>query len=323
MSVFANVNGENKELYRIFFNDNGVIREIKSFHAQNDNNEIKELFVRDLSIPTGLQWVAYNGDSPDSSTINSVTNNGYTINAHITNKRRSIATKDKIFLTVGTKIRVEFSNTVYDTGEEIITAGNAITLFKTESTTDGVQDMISGSSSNTLTVKDTGDYYIALSAWGHDASGNNYDCTTDVDVTILPPIGLEWIAYNGDNPDSSTINSVTNNGYTISGRFTDKKRSISTYKKVYLPAGTKIRAEISNIIYETSLRMYPRVHIYLFDTDSISDDVQQEWDYGTSTTMTVQTAGDYYIAFSTFARDDNTNVHYFTSDLNITIYPPN
>lgn len=182
MSVFANVNGEIKELYRIFFNDNGVIREVESLHAQNDNNEIKELFVRSPHMPKVISWATY---------------------------------------------------------------------------------------------------------------GNG-----------------------------STVNYIMNGGYTVNGRFTEKKRSVATYNKLYLPAGTQIRAELSNIIYETSVKLYPRVNIYLFNTESTSNDVQAEEYHKTSNTMTVQTTGNYYIAFAIFARDDNTNIHYFTSDLNITIYPP-
>lgn len=183
MSVFANVNGEIKELYRIFFNDDGVIREVESLHAQNDNNEIKELFARSPYIPKTISWVTYG----DESTLNYLRDGG---------------------------------------------------------------------------------------------------------------------------------------GYSFNGRFTSKKRSVATYHKIYLPAGTQIRVELSNIIYETSVRLWSRVNIYLFDSESTSDDVQAEERVGTSTTMTVRTAGYYYITFAIFARDGDTNIHYFTSDLNITIYPP-
>ena len=320
MTVFANVNGENKELYRIFFNDNGVIREVESFHAQNDNNEIKELFVRDSNAPSDLQWVAYDGDS---STINSVTNNGYTISGTFTSRKRSVETANKIFLPAGAKIRIELSNAVFDTDDEIRTTGNVIYLFNTESATDYVQDVISLSSSNTMTVKNTGDYYITLSMYGIDASGNTHHCTTDVDVYILPPIGLQWVAYNGDDEsDSSTINSVTNNGYTINGRFTDKKRSISTIYKKRLLFNTKIRVELSNTKYDTDVVVSDRVYIYLFDTESFSDHAQYSYSTGSPATMNVMNTGDYYIALCVYGRDSSGNNHYCTTDANITILPP-
>lgn len=183
MTVFANVNGENKELYRIFFNDNGVIREVESFHAQNDNNEIKELFVRDSNAPSDLQWVAYDGDS---STINSVTNNGYTINGRFTDKKRSISTIYKKRLLFNTKIRVELSNTKYDT-DVVVSDRVYIYLFDTESFSDHAQYSYSTGSPATMNVMNTGDYYIALCVYGRDSSGNNHYCTTDANITILPP----------------------------------------------------------------------------------------------------------------------------------------
>ena len=185
MSITANVNGEIKELYRVFFNDNGVIREFDSFYAQNDNNEIKPMFVRNSNIPKTLSWVAtaMNGDT---ATINSVTNNGYTINARFTNKKRSVATSNKIYLPANTQIKVELSNTVYNTSAEIFDRVN-IFLFNTESTTDAVQADEEIASSNTMTVQTSGNYYIALAIFGRDASSNLYYCITDANITILPP----------------------------------------------------------------------------------------------------------------------------------------
>ena len=320
MSVFANVNGETKELYRIFFNDNGLIREVKTFHAQN-NNEVKPIFVRDSNTPSDLQWVAYDGDD---STINSVTNNGYTISGTFTSRKRSVETVNKIFLPAGTKIRIELSNTVFDTDEEIRIIGSIIYLFNTESTTDYVQDVISFSSSNTMMVKTTGDYYITLSVYGLDASGNAHHCTTDVNVAICPPMGLEWITYWGEEPDSSTINSVTNNGYTISGTFTDKKRSISTKYKQRLLYNTKIRVELSNTKYDTDVEVTSCINMYLFKTDSLTNHYKYDGaSSDSSNTMNVMNTGDYYIALSIFGRDDSGNIYYCTTDVNVYILPPN
>lgn len=183
MSVFANVNGEIKELYRVFFNDNGVIREYESFHTQNDNNEIKEIFVRNSNIPRELFWVTYDNDS---SAMYSITNNGYTINGRFTEKKRSVSTSHKVYLLAGTQIRVELSNTVYNAPVEIFDRVN-IFLFDTESTTTPFQSDELIASSNTMTVQTTGNYYISLSIFGRDSQNNIHYFTTDVNIFILPP----------------------------------------------------------------------------------------------------------------------------------------
>lgn len=183
MSIFANVNGEIKELYRIFFNDNGVIREVESFHAQNDNNEIKEMFAYNSNIPRELFWVTYGAGSE----MYSITNDGYTINGRFTEKKRSVSTSHKVYLLAGTQIRVELSNTVYGEPVEIFDRVN-IFLFDSESTTTPFQSDELIASSNTMTVQTTGNYYISLSIFGRDIHNNIHYFTTDMNIFILPPI---------------------------------------------------------------------------------------------------------------------------------------
>ena len=184
MAVLTNVNGEIKELYRIFFNDNGVIREVREFYIQNDNNEVKNMFMYNSNIPRDLEWVAY-GDA-DATTIDSVTNKGHTISGTFTNKKRSVSTKDRLWLYAGTQIKVDVSNIKYNTSEEVITHVD-IFLFDTQSKIEPCQSDESVASSNTLTVQTAGYYYIALSIYGIDASNNIHYCTTNVNVSILHP----------------------------------------------------------------------------------------------------------------------------------------
>ena len=109
MPIYANVNGGIKELYRIFYNDNGVIREYETFHTQNDNNEIKELFVRNPVMPKEISWDTY---ADGVSIINNVKNNGYTINGRFTEHVRSASTSNKIYLPANTVIKINFSNII-------------------------------------------------------------------------------------------------------------------------------------------------------------------------------------------------------------------
>lgn len=179
MSLFANVNGEIKELYRVFFNDNGVIREFKEFYVQNDNNEVKHVFIRNQYIPYSLSWVAQN----DGTTINSITNNGYVISGRFTDDNRSLRTMDRVYLVAGTKIRVEISNIRH---ESPLVATNRVYIFLFKTATSGVHSQVEAviGTSSTMTVETSGNYYIGLAIHGRDADGNPYPCTADVNIAI-------------------------------------------------------------------------------------------------------------------------------------------
>ena len=181
MAVFANVNGKIKELYRVFFNDNGVIREIESLHAQNDNNEIKELFVRDPSVPKVLDWVTY---IDGVSIINNIWNNGYAMNGIFTEHRRSASTSNKIYLSAGTKIKVSISNIEHETSSRPPYEHINIYLFKDESTTP--YQSYEGKTSNIMTVNTSGYYYVAFAVFWTDYDDNIYRATMDVKITITP-----------------------------------------------------------------------------------------------------------------------------------------
>ena len=187
MSLFANVNGEIKELYRVFFNDNGVIREFKEFYVQNDNNEVKRVFIRSPHIPNSLLWVAKN----DGTTINSMTNKGYTMSVRCTDNKRSIETMDRVYLVAGTKIRVEASNIRH---ESPLVSTNRVYIFLFETATndvhvqsEGVVGTLSTMASSTMTVETSGNYYIGFTVHGRDANGHPYRCTADVNISILAP----------------------------------------------------------------------------------------------------------------------------------------
>lgn len=182
MPIYANVNGENKELYRIFFNDNGVIREYETFHTQNDNNEIKELFVRNPVMPKDISWVAYDDGV---SVINNVTNNGYTINGHFTEHVRSVSTSNKIYLPAKTEIRLKVSNIVYDTDFRPPFESFDIYLFNNEST--NPYQSAAGLTSNVLKVNTSGDYYIAFAIYWRDNNNNIYYGTCNATITIVSP----------------------------------------------------------------------------------------------------------------------------------------
>lgn len=187
MPIYTNVNGRIKELYRIFYNDNGVIREYETFHTQNDNNEIKEVFVRNSVMPKEISWVACDDGI---SVINSVTNNGYTVNGHFSEHVRSASTSNKVYLPAGTEIRFNFKNIVHDAGSKPPNAYDSldIYLFKDESNTpsQSAADLMN----NELTVSKSGDYYIAFALCYKGAGPDNdniYYVTCDVDITIVPP----------------------------------------------------------------------------------------------------------------------------------------
>ena len=182
MPIYANVNGRFKELYRIFYNDNGVIREYESFHTQNDNNEIKEVFVRNPVMPKELSWVAY---EDGVSIINNVTNNGYTINGCFTEHVRSASTTNKIYLPAKTEIRMSISNIVYETDFRPPFENFDIYLFKDEST--NPSQSAAGLTSNVLKVNTSGDYYIAFAVYWNDNNNNIYYGTCDVTFTFVPP----------------------------------------------------------------------------------------------------------------------------------------
>ena len=183
MSLFANVNGEIKELYRVFFNDNGVIREFKEFYVQNDNNEVKRVFIRSPYIPTYISWVAKN----DGTTINSMTCNGYVISGRFTDNRRSLGTRDRVYLVAGTKIKVEISNIRH---ESHLVATNRVYIYLFETATNDIYSQMEAAvaTSSTMTVETSGNYYIGLAIHGRDADGNPYPCTADVNIAILAPI---------------------------------------------------------------------------------------------------------------------------------------
>lgn len=182
MSLFANVNGEIKELYRVFFNDNGVIREFKEFYVQNDNNEVKRVFIRSPHMPNSIPWVAKN----DGTTINSMTNKGYTMSVRCTDNKRSIETMDRVYLVAGTKIRVEASNIRH---ESPLVNTNHVYIYLFETATNDVHvqmEAVVGTSS-TMTVETSGNYYIGFTVHGRDANGHPYRCTADVNISILAP----------------------------------------------------------------------------------------------------------------------------------------
>lgn len=187
MPIYANVNGGIKELYRIFYNDNGVIREYETFHTQNDNNEIKEVFVRNPVIPKEMSWVACDDGI---SVINSVTNNGYAVNGHFSEHVRSASTSNKIYLPAGTEIRFSIKNVVHDGGSRPPNAYDCldIYLFKDESNTPS--QSAADLTSNVLKVNSSSDYYIAFALYYKGAGPNNNDkyyVTADVNITIVPP----------------------------------------------------------------------------------------------------------------------------------------
>ena len=182
MSLFANVNGEIKELYRVFFNDNGVIREFKEFYVQNDNNEVKRVFIRSPHIAYSLPWVAKN----DGTTINSMTNNGHTMSVRCTDNKRSVETRDRVYLVAGTKIRVEASNIRH---ESPLVNTNRVYIYLFETATNDVHvqmEAVVGTSS-TMTVETSGNYYICFTVHGRDANGYPCRCTADVNISILAP----------------------------------------------------------------------------------------------------------------------------------------
>ena len=183
MPIYANVNGGIKELYRIFYNDNGVIREYETFHTQNDNNEIKELFVRNPVMPKEISWDTY---ADGVSIINNVKNNGYTINGRFTEHVRSASTSNKIYLPANTVIKINFSNIVWDTARPPHSFEHLnIYLFKDKSNTpsQSAENLLS----DELKVKKSGDYYIAFSLYWDDNNNNIYYATCDVKITIIPP----------------------------------------------------------------------------------------------------------------------------------------
>lgn len=183
-SIFANVNGEIKELYRLFSNDNGVIREVELLYVQA-NNGTKKIFECNPNIPRVLNWVAYDGDS---STVNSVTNNGYTFNASFTDLDRSISTSNKIYLPRSTRLAISVSNVKFETPVRITTCYVRMLLFTDESSLNS-SNGISSSTKRYASIKigTAGYYYIATSVFGYDADGNAHYCTADVNIIIALP----------------------------------------------------------------------------------------------------------------------------------------
>ena len=178
--LYANVNGEIKELYRVFFNDNGVIREFEEFYVQNDNNEVKRVFRRNPYTPYSLSWVASN----DGSTINSMTGNGYIISGRFTDNKRSLGTRDSVYLVDGMMLRVEISNIRH---ESHLVATNRVYIYLFETATNNVYSQMEAviGTSTTMTVERSGNYYIGIAIHGRDADGNPYPCTADVDIAIF------------------------------------------------------------------------------------------------------------------------------------------
>ena len=186
-SIFANVNGEIKEVYRIFHNDNGVIREVEVLYIGHERgyNDTLEVFRCNPNIPRVLQWVAYDGDS---STINSVTNNGYTFNASFTDLNRSISTSNKIYLPRYTRLAISASNLKFEPPVRIVKLCVGVLLFTDESSIHSSNGIFSSTKHYTsLNIGTAGYYYLAPSVFGYDVDGNVHYCTADVNIIIALP----------------------------------------------------------------------------------------------------------------------------------------
>lgn len=193
-AIYVNVNGEIKEGYRIFHNDNGVIREVEALYIGHERgyNDTIEVFRCNPNIPRVLNWVAYDGDS---STVNSVTNNGYTFNASFTDLGRSISTSDKIYLPRYTRLAISVSNVKFETPVKINTVYVGILLFTDESSIESTNGFISSTNRYaSIKVGTAGDYYLAPSVFGRDADGNAHYCTADVNIIIALP--NKWSSSN-------------------------------------------------------------------------------------------------------------------------------
>lgn len=186
-AIYVNVNGEIKEGYRIFHNDNGVIREVEALYIGHERgyNDTIEVFRCNPNIPRVLNWVAYDGDS---STVNSVTNNGYTFNASFTDLERSISTSDKIYLPRYTRLAISASNIKFETSVEIDRVYVGMLFFTDESSVNSDNGVFSSTKHYTSTTIGTaGYYYLAPSITGYDADGNAHYCTADVNIIIALP----------------------------------------------------------------------------------------------------------------------------------------
>ncbi len=179
MSITVNVENVGlKELVALYYNDNGTIRDFKEIWT-NDGDEVKCLF-RKL---TPLTWTA----KGEYATVNSVTNNGYSVNfKDLTisgaNESNNGIRSNSFSLSQGKVITVDFTRT--STNYILV---NFIALLDSKDNVVQKSDTIeSTTTSNTVTlnVASSGEYILVLCTVLTDGSSSWHQSTVDAKITI-------------------------------------------------------------------------------------------------------------------------------------------
>ena len=173
MSITVNVNGELKELVEMYYNDNGTIRKFKEVWT-NNGTDVRCLFQSGLR----LEW-SVNGASNSNQQINSVGNDGYTVNFTNNYKTNENAIRsNKVMLTSGQVIKVSFNYPVFSSGREYSSYISLLDENGNVVTKTGA--VVGQNRSHALTISSTRTYQIALNIVQYISSASSYTATNAV-----------------------------------------------------------------------------------------------------------------------------------------------
>lgn len=177
MSITVNVKDVGlRELVALYYNDNGTIREFKEVWT-NDGDEVGCLFKKNALTWTGIG---------DYAVVNSVDNNGYSVNfkdlmTTSSNESNSGIRSNLLNLSQGKIITVDFTRT-----STLYTLITFIKLLDSNGNVVQGSDSVIGTTSNTvtLTVASSGEYRLALFAALTDGGNGWYQSTVDAEIII-------------------------------------------------------------------------------------------------------------------------------------------